>query len=74
MADHRGRPHPLPRPLSTNLRPLLYVTLVFITVLGGLTVFDISLNGVTPLDVVSLMIIGFFAVAAVNALRVPPKR
>jgi hypothetical protein len=51
---------------------LLVVTIVFIVGLLAMTVYDISLNGVTPIDVVSVLIIGFFGVAIVGALRVPP--
>jgi hypothetical protein len=53
-------------------RTLLVVTIVFIVGLLAMTVYDVSLNGVTPIDVVSVLIIGFFAVAIVGALRVPP--
>ena len=53
-------------------RTILVVTVLFIAGLFAMTVYDISLNGVTPIDVVSLLIIGFFGVAIVGALRVPP--
>jgi len=51
---------------------ILVVTVVFLLGLFAMTVYDISLNGVTPIDVVSVLIIGFFAVTIVGALRVPP--
>ncbi|WP_249010818.1 hypothetical protein [Conexibacter sp. DBS9H8] len=51
---------------------LLIVTIAFICGLIALTVDDISVNGVTPLDVVALLIVAFFAVAIVGALRARP--
>jgi len=53
-------------------RTMLVVTVLFIAGLLAMTVYDISLNGVTPIDLVSILIIGFFGVAIVGALRVPP--
>jgi hypothetical protein len=53
------------------MRPLLFVTLLFLALLSTLTVFDVANNGVTPLDVVSALIIVFFALGIVNALRAP---
>ena len=54
-------------------RTLLVVTILFIGVLMAFTVNDLIENGVTPIDVVSIMIQGFFAVAIVGALRQPPQ-
>lgn len=57
----------------TVRRTLLIVTIVFILGLGLLTVIDIADNGLTPLDVVAIMILGFFSVAILGALRAPPR-
>jgi hypothetical protein len=54
-------------------RALLIVTIVFILGLAAMTVIDIADNGLTPLDVVAIMILAFFSVAIVGALRVPPR-
>jgi hypothetical protein len=53
-------------------RTILGVTVVFLLGLFAMTVYDITLNGITPIDVVSALIIGFFAVTIIGALRVPP--
>lgn len=52
-------------------RTLLIVTLLFIAALAAMTAFDISKNGLTPLDVVSILIIGLFWIGIVGALRAP---
>ena len=49
-------------------RALLLVTLVFIAMLGALTIKDTIKYGVTPLTVVSVMILVFFSIAIVGAL------
>jgi hypothetical protein len=54
-------------------RVLLVVTILFILALTAATLYDIIHNGFTPLDLVSLMILGFFSVAIVGALREPPR-
>jgi hypothetical protein len=53
---------------------LLLVTVLFVTGLTILTVLDIIHNGVTYLDVVSLLIVAFLAIALIGALtsRQPP--
>lgn len=51
---------------------LLLVTILFLAGLAFLTVFDVAHNGVTPLDVVSILIIAFFGVAIVGALATRP--
>jgi cytochrome c biogenesis protein CcdA len=51
---------------------LLVVTVVFLLGLAFLTVYDVAHNGVTPLDVVSVVIIAFFGVAIVGALSTRP--
>jgi hypothetical protein len=53
---------------------LLLVVLLFLGGLIALTVYDVSLNGLTPLDVVSVILIAFFGVALIGALSTrPPK-
>jgi hypothetical protein len=53
-------------------RTMLAVTLLFIGGLLAATVYDVSRNGLSPIDLVSVLIIAFFGVAIVGALRVPP--
>lgn len=53
-------------------RALLLVTLVFIAGLATLTVIDLVRNGVSPLDVISIMILIFFSIGILGALRTPP--
>ncbi|HWF54246.1 MAG TPA: hypothetical protein VG223_06450 [Solirubrobacteraceae bacterium] len=53
-------------------RVILVVTLLFIAMLATLTVDDVATYGVTPLDVVAVMILALFAVAIVGALRERP--
>jgi hypothetical protein len=53
-------------------RALLIVTLIFLAALAALTVTGIVNNGVTPLSVLSILIIGFFWIGIVGALRTPP--
>ena len=50
---------------------ILALALAFIGVLGALTVKDIIKYGITPLAVLSVMILGFFSVALIGALREP---
>lgn len=50
----------------------LTLALMFIVLLGALTVTDIADNGLTPLDVVSVLILALFSIAVVGALRNPP--
>jgi uncharacterized membrane protein YeaQ/YmgE (transglycosylase-associated protein family) len=51
---------------------LLFVVVLFLAGLIALTVYDVSSNGVTPLDVVSGLIIAFFGVALIGALSTRP--
>jgi hypothetical protein len=51
---------------------LLFVTILFLGGLAALTVYDIVSNGVTPLDIVSVLIIAFFGVTIVGALATRP--
>ena len=51
---------------------LLIVTVLFLAGLAALTVYDVASNGVTPLDVVSVLIIVFFGVTIIGALTHRP--
>ncbi len=51
---------------------LLCVVLLFLAGLVALVIYDVSSNGVTPLDVVAVIIIAFFGVALVGALATRP--
>ncbi len=55
-------------------RGLLSITLVFIAGLTALTGVDLARNGVNALDVLSIMILLFFWVGIVGALRAPRRR
>ena len=47
---------------------LLGITIVFLLGVTALTGSDVAHNGVTPLDVIALLIVGLFGVAIVGAL------
>ena len=51
---------------------VLTLALLFIVLLGALTVADIADNGPTPLDVVSVLILALLSIAVVGAVRNPP--
>jgi hypothetical protein len=51
---------------------VLIAALLFIGVLGALTVFDLVRNGVTPLAVVAIAVLVLFMIGIVGALRQPP--
>lgn len=53
---------------------VLTITLVFIGLLGALTVSDFVRNGVTGLGVISVLVLVLFGVGIVGALRHPPDR
>ena len=53
---------------------ILAVTLVFLVFLTGLVIVDVSEYGVTPLDVLAIPILVFFAIAVVGALLRRPGR
>lgn len=55
-------------------RILLVVTLVFIAGFSALTVLDMVRNGVNPVNVLSILILLFFWVGIVGALRAPWRR
>lgn len=52
---------------------LLAVTLVFIVLLGALTVIDISRYGLTGVSVLALIVLVLFATGVLGALRHPPR-
>ena len=52
-------------------RVLLAVTVAFIAALAVLTGIDLARNGVSALDLISILILVFFAIAIVGALRAP---
>jgi hypothetical protein len=51
---------------------VLVVALLFIAVLGALTVSDLIRNGITPLSVVAIAVLVLFMIGIVGALRQPP--
>jgi hypothetical protein len=54
---------------------LLVVATLFIVGVGIATADDISRNGeVTPIDVVSMIVLAFLAITLLGSLRPPPRR
>lgn len=51
---------------------ILIVALVFIALLGALTVRDIVHYGVTPVDVLAVLVLTLFCTGIVGAVRHPP--
>ncbi len=51
---------------------ILIVALVFIGLLGALTVRDIVRHGVTPVSVLAVLVLTLFCTGIVGALRHPP--
>jgi hypothetical protein len=52
---------------------VLTLVLVFIAILTALTVFDVVTYGLSPLDVLAVMILALFATGIIGALREPPQ-
>jgi hypothetical protein len=52
---------------------VLVITLVFIGVLGALTISDFVNNGVTVVGILAVLILVLFGVGIVGALRQPPQ-
>ena len=52
---------------------VLVVTLVFIAVLGALTISDFVNNGVTVVGILAVLILVLFGLGIVGALRQPPQ-
>jgi hypothetical protein len=55
-------------------RFVLVVALVFIGVLGGLTVIGFAQDGVTGLNIVSVLILVLFSIGIVGSLLQRPRR
>jgi hypothetical protein len=53
--------------------PVLTIALVFIALLGTLTVIDFVNNGVTVVGVIAVFILALFMIGIVGALRHPPQ-
>lgn len=54
-------------------RGILAAALLVIVVFGGLTASVIASDGVGPLEVASLVVLGMFAFGIIGALRQPPE-
>jgi uncharacterized membrane protein len=52
---------------------VLTIALLFIAMLGALTIADIAHYGFTALDVVAILILVPFSVGVIGALRNPPR-
>jgi hypothetical protein len=52
---------------------VLVIALAFIAMLGALTVVDFVRNGLTPLGVVSVLVLALFSIGIIGALREPPQ-
>jgi hypothetical protein len=50
------------------------VALLFIVALGVLTVRDIRMHGVTPVDVLAIVVLVLFTTGIVGALLHPPRQ
>jgi hypothetical protein len=53
---------------------ILIVVVLFIVVLGVLTVRDIQVHGATPVDVLAIVVLVLFTTGIVGALLHPPRR
>jgi hypothetical protein len=51
---------------------VLTLAMLFIILLGALTVADIANNGLTALDIVAVLILVLFSIGVLGALRNPP--
>jgi len=54
--------------------PVFTVALMFIVVLGVLTVRDIRVHGATPVDVLAIVVLVLFTTGIVGAMLHPPRR
>ncbi|HUA44682.1 MAG TPA: hypothetical protein VMA77_05610 [Solirubrobacteraceae bacterium] len=54
--------------------PVFIVALMFIIVLGVLTVRDIRVHGATPVDVLAVVVLVLFTTGIVGAMLHPPRR
>jgi len=53
---------------------VLTIALLFIVLLGALTVSDFVRYGVTALGVLSILVVAVFTIGVVGALRHPPRQ
>jgi hypothetical protein len=53
---------------------VLTIALLFVGALGGLTVRDIHIHGLTPVAVLAVLIVVVFTVGIIGALLHPPRR
>jgi hypothetical protein len=53
---------------------VLTISLLFISVLGALTVKDIHNHGLTPVAVLAILIVVVFTIGVIGALLHPPRR
>jgi hypothetical protein len=53
---------------------VLAIALAFIAMLGALTILDFTRNGLTPLGVVSVLVLLLFSIGIIGALKEPPRR
>jgi len=53
---------------------VLTIALLFIGVLGALTVKDIHTHGLTPVAVLAILIVVVFTIGVIGALLHPPRR
>lgn len=56
-----------------NPRLVLVTVLVFIALFAGLTISVIVREGLDPLTLISIIILGMFAFGIVGAIRQPPE-
>jgi hypothetical protein len=56
-----------------NPRPVLDIVLALIVIFAGLTISVIVRNGLDPLTLISIVILGMFGFGVVGALREPPQ-
>ena len=52
----------------------LIVALIFIALLGVLTAIELARNGLTPLGLVSVLVLAMFGIGVFGAIRNPPDR
>lgn len=74
-AGRLSRPKPSTDPArrASEMRTVvLIISIVFIAGLGALTGLDVSRYGLTPLDLVAILIIALMAVGILGALRPRP--
>jgi hypothetical protein len=53
---------------------VLTIALLFVGILGALTVRDIHMHGFTPVGVLAVIIVVVFTIGVIGALLHPPRR